>query len=159
MLAPDSETWRTNVLSTFNVLEAASKLGVRKIVLASSVCVYGVTFGQGDVSLSIPELVESYKQDSHAGEPEAGSTYSTQGVSLSFNDLPCRAQHLILNELMRQHSKETAVLMSTLPIPSEGTCLYEAESIQYLSDIEVLCNELPPILMILSNNMTVTVSL
>ncbi|ETS83243.1 hypothetical protein PFICI_05119 [Pestalotiopsis fici W106-1] len=49
MLAPDSETWRTNVLSTFNVLEAASKLGVRKIVLASSVCVYGVTFGQGDV--------------------------------------------------------------------------------------------------------------
>ncbi|PWI66049.1 hypothetical protein PCL_05527 [Purpureocillium lilacinum] len=116
-------------------------------------------FGQGDVSLSIPELVESYKQDSHAGEPEAGSTYSTQGVSLSFNDLPCRAQHLILNELMRQHSKETAVLMSTLPIPSEGTCLDEAESIQYLSDIEVLCNELPPILMILSNNMTVTVSL
>ncbi|KAJ6438302.1 cation chloride cotransporter [Purpureocillium lavendulum] len=112
--------------------------------------------GQGDVSLSIPELVESYKQDSHADEPEAGSSYSTQGVSLSFNDLPCRAQHLILNELMRQHSKETAVLMSTLPIPSEGTCLDESESIQYLSDIEVLCNELPPTLMILSNNMTVT---
>lgn len=118
------------------------------------------TFGQGDVNLSIPELVESYKNNSAAGnESEGGSTYSTMGFSLSFNDLPSRAQHLILNELMRQHSKDTAVLMSTLPIPSEGTSLDEMATIQYLSDVEVLCNELPPTLMVLSNNMTVTVSL
>ncbi|POR39200.1 Vacuolar cation-chloride cotransporter 1 [Tolypocladium paradoxum] len=118
------------------------------------------TFGQGDVSLSIPELVESHKNDSAAGnESQGGSAHSTQGFSLSFNDLPSRAQHLILNELMRQHSKNTAVLMSTLPIPSEGTCLDEMATIQYLSDVEVLCNELPPTLMVLSNNMTVTVSL
>ncbi|PNY27745.1 Vacuolar cation-chloride cotransporter 1 [Tolypocladium capitatum] len=118
------------------------------------------TSGQGDIHLSIPELVKSYKNDSAAGsESEGGSTYSTQGVSLSFNDLPSRAQHLILNELMRQHSKDTAVLMSTLPIPSEGTSLDETATIRYLSDVEVLCNELPPTLMVLSNNMTVTVSL
>ncbi|KYK61624.1 cation chloride cotransporter [Drechmeria coniospora] len=78
------------------------------------------------------------------------------GVALSFNDLPSRAQHLILNDLMRQHSKDTAVLMTTLPIPSDGTSLEELATIQYLSDVEVLCNELPPTLMVLSNNMTVT---
>lgn len=116
--------------------------------------------GQGDTSLSIPELLESYKLDSNVEEePEGGSAYSTQGLALSFNDLPSRAQHLILNELMRQNSGDTAVLLSTLPIPSEGTSLDETATVQYLSDVEVLCNELPPTLMVLSNNMTVTVSL
>jgi potassium/chloride transporter 9 len=33
-----------------------------------------------------------------------------QAIPLSFNDLPCRAQHLILNELIRQHSDGTAVV-------------------------------------------------
>lgn len=116
-------------------------------------------FGQGDVSLSIPQLLESYKFDSRISEEDGGSGYSTQGVALSFNDLPSRAQHLILNELMRQHSQDTAVMLSTLPIPSEGTSLDDPSSVRYLSDIEVLCNELPPVLMVLSNNMTVTVSL
>lgn len=115
---------------------------------------------QGDVSFSIPELLGSYKGGRRMSEEqEAGSTYSTQGFSLSFNDLPSRAQHLILNELIRRNSMDTAVLMTTLPIPAEGTSLDETDTIQYLSDIEVLCNELPPTLMVLSNNMTVTVSL
>ncbi|RSL41339.1 hypothetical protein CEP53_012814 [Fusarium sp. AF-6] len=49
MLAPDNETFRVNTLSTYNVVEAACKLGITKVVLASSVCVYGVTFAEGDV--------------------------------------------------------------------------------------------------------------
>ncbi|PFH63374.1 hypothetical protein XA68_12338 [Ophiocordyceps unilateralis] len=97
-------------------------------------------------------------QHSYFGAQD-GSSYSTQSVALSFNDLPSRAQHLILNELMRQHSTDTAVLMSTLPIPSEGTSLDEAATIRYLSDVEILCHGLPPTMMVLSNNMTVTVSL
>jgi potassium/chloride transporter 9 len=118
------------------------------------------TFGPGDANLTIPELLESYKLDARlGGQGDGGSTYSTQGIALSFNDLPSRAQHLILNELLRQNSKDTAVILTTLPIPSEGTSLDEISSIQYLSDVEILCNELPPTLMVLSNNMTVTVSL
>jgi len=49
MLVPDNETFRGNTLSTFNVVDASCKLGVKKIILASSVCVYGVTFAEGDV--------------------------------------------------------------------------------------------------------------
>lgn len=105
-------------------------------------------------------MLERYRLGSQVEEEEEPSpAYTAQGVELSFNELPSRAQHLILNELMRQHSKETAVLLSTLPIPSEGTSLDEVATVQYLSDVEVLCNELPPTLMVLSNNMTVTVSL
>lgn len=88
-----------------------------------------------------------------------GSTYSTQGVPLSFNDLPCRAQHLILNELMRGNSKDTAVMFTTLPSPVEGTCKSEEASKGYLGDLEVLCKGCPPVLMVHSNSMTVTMSL
>ncbi|KAI1138763.1 amino acid permease-domain-containing protein [Hypoxylon sp. FL0543] len=111
-----------------------------------------------EVQFNIPELLSSYHPGNQQ-EEEVRSTYSTQSLPLSFNDLPSRAQHLILNELMRQHSSDTAVLMTTLPIPKEGTCKSEEASLRYLSDIEVLCHELPPVLLVLSNNMTVTVSL
>lgn len=88
-----------------------------------------------------------------------GSTYSTQALPLSFNDLPCRAQHLILNELMGAQSKETAVAFTTLPSPVEGTCRDEGACGRYLGDLEVLCRELPPVLLVHSNSMTVTMAL
>jgi len=112
----------------------------------------------GDASLDIPGLLASY-QLSADDDNKNGSSYSTQGLSLSFNDLPGRAQHLILNELMRQNSSDTAVMLTTLPIPQENTCQSEEASLAYLSDVEVLCNGLPPVLLVLSNHMTVTVSL
>ena len=48
LLVPDTECFKTNVLSTYNVLEAACKLGIPKVILASSETVYGVCFAQGD---------------------------------------------------------------------------------------------------------------
>ena len=82
-------------------------------------------------------------------------------MPLSFNDLPCRAQHLILNELMRQHSGkgDTAVMFTTLPGPAEWTGASEEDSVAYLTDLEVLCEGLPPILLVHSNSMTVTTNL
>ena len=37
-----------NVLSTYNVIEAATKLGIRKVIIASSETAYGVCFAEGD---------------------------------------------------------------------------------------------------------------
>lgn len=48
MLVPDNECFIANVQSTYNVLEAACKLGIPKIVIASSETTYGVCFSQGD---------------------------------------------------------------------------------------------------------------
>ncbi|KAK8136886.1 hypothetical protein PG984_004826 [Apiospora sp. TS-2023a] len=111
-----------------------------------------------DLHLHIPELLEAYEFGA-SRDADVRSTYSAQSLPLSFNDLPSRAQHLILNELMRQNSADSAVILTTLPIPEEGTSKNEEASLKYLSDIEVLCHELPPVLLVLSNNMTVTVSL
>lgn len=101
----------------------------------------------------------SSKNPSSSPPKSIGSTYSTQSLPLSFNDLPCRAQHLILNELMRQNSEDTAVMFTTLPSPSPGTHTDEEACIAYVSDLEVLGRGCPPCLMVHSNSMTVTMSL
>ena len=56
-------------------------------------------------------------------------------------------------------SRDTAVMFTTLPSPVEGTCKSEEASKGYLGDLEVLCKECPPVLMVHSNSMTVTMSL
>ena len=96
--------------------------------------------------------------DDEEPQPASGFPFQ-QSIPLSFNDLPCRAQHLVLNELMQQHSRDTAVLFTTLPSPVEGTYKSEEESVSYLSDLEVLCHDLPPVLLVHSNSMTVTMNL
>ena len=80
-------------------------------------------------------------------------------MAVGENDLPCRAQHLILNELMKRESKDAAVVFTTLPCPMEGTARSEADSVRYLSDLETLCHDLPPTLLVHSNSMTVTMNL
>lgn len=69
MIVPDSETFRGNALSTYNVIEAACRLNIRKIVMASSVSVYGVSFAEGDVefpSFPVHEDVDVDPMDTYA---------------------------------------------------------------------------------------------
>ena len=92
-------------------------------------------------------------------QPTASGYPSQAAIPLSFNDLPSRAQHLILNELMIQQSADTAVIFTTLPSPSDGTSHSEEASESYLSDLDVLWQGLPPSLLVHSNSMTVTMNL
>ncbi|MBM6399261.1 NAD-dependent epimerase/dehydratase family protein [Phycicoccus sonneratiae] len=48
LLRSDTSTYANNVLSTWNVLEAAAVLGIRKVVFASSETTYGVCFARGE---------------------------------------------------------------------------------------------------------------
>lgn len=48
-LRADTECFRVNTASTYNVLESASKLGIPKILFASSETTYGVCFAHGQV--------------------------------------------------------------------------------------------------------------
>jgi nucleoside-diphosphate-sugar epimerase len=48
LLTSDAKTYATNVVSTYNLLEAATRLGVRKIIFASSETTYGICFAQGE---------------------------------------------------------------------------------------------------------------
>ncbi|MCF1710902.1 NAD(P)-dependent oxidoreductase [Tabrizicola sp. J26] len=63
LLAPDVETYRVNVMGTYNVIEAAVKLGIRKIIIASSETTYGVCFSDGVVKPRVLPLEEDYDID------------------------------------------------------------------------------------------------
>ncbi|KAL1958729.1 hypothetical protein VTO42DRAFT_3848 [Malbranchea cinnamomea] len=102
----------------------------------------------------------SLAPDSSVRMENPASGYPAQAsVPLSFNDLPCRAQHLILNELIKKHSEQTAVVFTTLPSPIEGTRHDRKASESFVSDLEVLCDGLPPCLLVHSNSVTVTMNL
>lgn len=91
--------------------------------------------------------------------PLASGFPAHASIPLSFNTLPSRAQHLILNELIAQNSEDTAVILTTLPAPGEGTFKSETDSLGYVSNLEVLYGGLPPMLLVHSNSMTVTTNL
>ncbi len=76
MLVPDNECFKGNVLSTYNVIEAACKLGVKKVIIASSETTYGVCFTQGNCDYHSFPLEEDY---------DCG----TKSETLISNDLKC----------------------------------------------------------------------
>ena len=63
MITPDNELFRVNVLGTYNVVEAAVKLGIRKIVIASSETTYGLVFANEPRDPHYLPLDEEYDVD------------------------------------------------------------------------------------------------
>lgn len=63
MIAPDNELFRVNALGTYNVIEAAVKLGIRKVVIASSETTYGLVFANEPRSPAYFPLDEEYDVD------------------------------------------------------------------------------------------------
>ena len=86
----DARTYATNVLSTYNVLEAATRLGIRKIVFASSEATYGICFAQGErrpqyvpVDEEHPTVPEdSYAMSKVANEVTARSFQARTGTDV-----------------------------------------------------------------------------
>jgi nucleoside-diphosphate-sugar epimerase len=76
-LRSDASTYATNTLSTYNVLEAATRLGVGKIVFASSETTYGICFAQGErkpLYVPVDEEHPTVPEDSYAMSKVASET-------------------------------------------------------------------------------------
>ncbi|MEJ8472692.1 NAD-dependent epimerase/dehydratase family protein [Roseibium algae] len=60
LINPDNKTFETNTMGTYNVIEAAVKLGIKKIVIASSETTYGVCFADGIADPDVLPVEEDY---------------------------------------------------------------------------------------------------
>ena len=69
LVKSDNECFRVNTIGTYNIIDAAVKFGVRKIIFASSETTYGVCFADGDQKpeyLPIDEDHPTVPEDSYA---------------------------------------------------------------------------------------------
>jgi nucleoside-diphosphate-sugar epimerase len=80
-MVPDTETYRVNTVGTYNVLEAALKMGIRKVIVASSETTYGVCFSDGVVDPKVLPLEEDYDID----------PMDTYGTSKKVNEVTARS--------------------------------------------------------------------
>ena len=93
MIQPDAETFRVNVMSTYHVIEAATTLGVRKIVIASSETTYGVCFADGDKDYACFPLDEDYAVD----------PMDSYGLSKVVNERTAHAFALRIGNIIEPH--------------------------------------------------------
>lgn len=69
LIKPDNELFRINTMGTYNVVEAAVKLGIKKIIVASSETTYGICFAEeprDPVYLPLDEEYDVDPMDSYA---------------------------------------------------------------------------------------------
>ena len=106
LVRPDNETYRINALSTYNVIDAAVKLGIPKVIFASSETTYGICFAEGEVK---PEYVpidedhptvphDSYAMSKVVNEVTARSFQARTGIDI---------YGLRINNVIEPHEYET----------------------------------------------------
>lgn len=90
LLRPDNETFQINTMSTYNVLDAAVKLGINKVIVASSETTYAVCFADGVVKpqyIPVDEEHPTVPHDSYAmskvvNEATARSFQARTGIDI-----------------------------------------------------------------------------
>lgn len=63
LLRPDNAMFAANVMGTYNVIESATKLGIRKVIIASSETAYGICFAEGRRDFTSFPVEEDYDTD------------------------------------------------------------------------------------------------
>ena len=69
LMTSDNECYRVNTVGTYNVIDAAIKMGVKKVIFASSETTYGICFAEGELKpnyLPIDEEHPTIPEDSYA---------------------------------------------------------------------------------------------
>jgi nucleoside-diphosphate-sugar epimerase len=90
LMTSDNECYRVNTLGTYNVIDAAIKFGVKKIIFASSETTYGICFADGErkpeylpIDEDHPVVPEdSYAMSKVANEVTARSFQRRSGVDI-----------------------------------------------------------------------------
>ena len=82
-LRPDGETFRINILSTYNVFAAAVAHGMRRVVWASSETVLGLPFDRPPDFAPIDETIEPRPESAYSLSKLTGETMAAQAARRS----------------------------------------------------------------------------
>ncbi|KAJ1942763.1 hypothetical protein EC988_006405 [Linderina pennispora] len=86
--------------------------------------------------------------------------HPAQQQQTEFNDMPTLTQNRILNELIRRESEpSTALIFTTLQAPELGASQNAQKTMDYLTEIDTLAHDLPPVFLVHATSLTVTTSL
>ena len=58
---PNDKTYQNNVMGSYNIMEACGQLGIKKVVIASSECTYGLCFAKEDLVPDYVPVDESHR--------------------------------------------------------------------------------------------------
>lgn len=106
LIGSDGECFRQNTLSTYNVIEAATKLGIGKVIFASSETTYGVCFAAGEVKPDYIPVDEAHPTVPH--DSYAMSKVCNEATALSFQARSgADIYGLRINNVIEPHEYET----------------------------------------------------
>ena len=77
-LVPNAEVFRTNTLSTYNVFEAARRLGIKNLIWASSETVLGLPFDAPPPSIPVDERYPGRPETAYSLSKLVGETMAEQ---------------------------------------------------------------------------------
>src|SRR3954466_1352659 len=80
MSTPDDETFRNNVLSTYNVLDTAGRAGIGRVVNVSSLSALGFAWSQREVSPVVVPVTEEHPyvgEDAYGLSKQVGETVAS----------------------------------------------------------------------------------
>ncbi len=102
LIGTDGECFRQNTLATYNVIEAAVKLGIKKIIFASSETTYGVCFAAGELKPEYVPIDEEHPTVPH--DSYAMSKVCNESTGRSFQARSCADIYgLRINNVIEPH--------------------------------------------------------
>jgi nucleoside-diphosphate-sugar epimerase len=111
LLKPDNETFRVNALSTYNVIDAALRAGIRKVVVASSETTYGICFADGEARplyVPVDEDHPTVPPDSYAMSKVVNEATARSFHARSINQgAPADIYALRINNVIEPHEYAT----------------------------------------------------
>jgi nucleoside-diphosphate-sugar epimerase len=122
-IVSDQVTFENNAISTYNILEAASGLGIKKAVIASSESIYGIVFSKKGLKPRYVPLDEDHPilpEDSYAlskvsAEKTADMFYRREGiqvVAMRIGNVITKEKYLDFPGFIRDSSQRKSILWS-----------------------------------------------
>lgn len=143
-------------INAANNRNSTSSISMRNLLSNSSTTAQN---NQGSLSINMPLTYDSCEEDSDSTSYSDEFQSNFGRLSLEFNNLSCKIQYKIVNELICSKSKDSKFIFTTLSLPQKDTSKSLSASKEYIENLETLVKNFPPTILIHSKSMSVTATL